>query len=97
MGASRQCTSACQRLIFAVIAMKYLSEYLATQNMRTFWLTQSSIWREKEYLVFENERFTYGQIHERASRLAGLFYSHFGVRKGDRGRQSDCLLFRLVN
>lgn len=38
---------------------------------------------DKEYLVYEGERLTYAQTHERVLRLASLLHAR-GVKKGDR-------------
>ncbi|KAL5480310.1 hypothetical protein ACEPAI_1580 [Sanghuangporus weigelae] len=53
-------------------------------NIRTFWLSRAAAWQDRDYIVFENERYTYGQVAERASKLASLLYTKYGVRKGDR-------------
>ncbi len=48
------------------------------------WLNLQDMWADRTYVVFENERHTYAQMHERIVRLASLFYAGYGVRKGDR-------------
>ncbi|TDL21288.1 long-chain-fatty-acid-CoA ligase [Rickenella mellea] len=53
-------------------------------NVRKFWLGSVMQFKDKDYVVFESERYTYQQIHERASRFASLLYTDYGVRKGDR-------------
>ncbi|KAF9029002.1 acetyl-CoA synthetase-like protein [Hymenopellis radicata] len=53
-------------------------------SLRAFWLWAVSKYHERVYIVFENERLTYGQVHQQATRLAAIFYSAYGVRKGDR-------------
>ncbi|OCB89617.1 long-chain-fatty-acid-CoA ligase [Sanghuangporus baumii] len=53
-------------------------------NIRTFWLSRAAAWQDRDYIVFESERYTYGQVAERASKLASLLYTKYGVRKGDR-------------
>ena len=50
------------------------------------WLAAVEQFKDNDYLVFENERYTYAQAHEKASRLASLLYTKYGVRKGDRGK-----------
>ncbi|KAI5121730.1 hypothetical protein M0805_009023 [Coniferiporia weirii] len=53
-------------------------------NTRAFWLERCALWKGRDYVVYENERHTYGQLHERASKLASLLYTRYGVRKGDK-------------
>lgn len=38
----------------------------------------------KDYLVYEDERYTFAQAGVKVSALASLFYHRYGVRKGDR-------------
>ena len=56
------------------------------QNVRSLWTRVSNLYAERTYIVFEDDRYTYKQAAERVSRLASLFYTTYGVRKGDRGR-----------
>ena len=53
--------------------------------MREFWLNTSKEWADREYIVYERERFTYGQVRDKSLRLAAYLYTRCGVRKGDRG------------
>ncbi|KAH8113106.1 long-chain-fatty-acid-CoA ligase [Phellopilus nigrolimitatus] len=53
-------------------------------NTRDFWLVKWAENRDRDYIVFENERYTYRQAHDRASKLASLLYTRYAVRKGDR-------------
>jgi long-chain acyl-CoA synthetase len=41
-------------------------------------------WGEREFLVYENDRLTYGAFHRAASALGKLLVERFGVAKGDR-------------
>ena len=55
------------------------------QNIRALWLDRSAVFHDRDYLIFENERYTYAQVAERASKIASLLYTKYAVRKGDRG------------
>lgn len=37
------------------------------------------------------ERYTFGGLHARASRIADIMYTRYGVRKGDRGMSDNIL------
>ncbi|TNY19821.1 long-chain-fatty-acid-CoA ligase, partial [Rhodotorula diobovata] len=52
-------------------------------SIRDLWLTSAEAFADKEYLVYEGERLTYAQTHERVLRLASLLHAR-GVKKGDR-------------
>ena len=56
--------------------------------MRRFWLDRPQEHQNRDYLVYENERYTYAQAADRAFKLASLMYTKYGVRKGDRGKLS---------
>lgn len=51
-------------------------------SLRTFWLSAVDKHFNDTYIVFEEERLTYGQVHRLATRLAGIFYTAYSVRKG---------------
>ena len=53
-------------------------------SLRHLWLDISSRHANRVYLVFENERLTYGEVHRRASRAADVLRNTYDVRKGDR-------------
>ncbi|KAK2463268.1 hypothetical protein APHAL10511_004923 [Amanita phalloides] len=53
-------------------------------TLRDFWLTVAKQHSERVYLVFEDERFTYHQIHSRAAKLAAVFKHKYDIQKGDR-------------
>lgn len=53
-------------------------------SLRDFWLSSVEKYHNDTYVVFEGERLTYGQVHEYALKAAGVYYSAYGVRKGDR-------------
>ncbi|KAK0212665.1 hypothetical protein DFS33DRAFT_1391485 [Desarmillaria ectypa] len=53
-------------------------------SLRDFWLSCVEKYHNDTYVVFEGERLTYGQVHEYAIKAAGVYYSAYGVRKGDR-------------
>ncbi|MBZ6377863.1 fatty acid--CoA ligase [Pacificimonas flava] len=45
---------------------------------------QAREWGERDYMVFENERQTYGQHFRAAGRLGRILSERYGVKKGDR-------------
>ncbi|KAK0461091.1 uncharacterized protein EV420DRAFT_178439 [Desarmillaria tabescens] len=53
-------------------------------SLRDFWLSSVKKYHNDTYVVFEGERLTYGQVHEYATKAAGVYYSAYGIRKGDR-------------
>lgn len=53
-------------------------------SLRAFWLASVKAYRDKPYVVYESQRLTYHQVHERASRLASAFRTDYHIRKGDR-------------
>lgn len=61
-----------------------LTNRSAQPSLRHYWLDAVSRHAEKEYLVFEKERYTFGDIHFKASKVASILHSVYGVRKGDK-------------
>ncbi|KAK0184106.1 hypothetical protein F5146DRAFT_1076004 [Armillaria mellea] len=53
-------------------------------TLRAFWVSAVKKNGDKTYIVFEGERYTYRQVFDRSVRTAGIFYTVYGVRKGDR-------------
>ncbi|KAG8874083.1 hypothetical protein FRB97_006173 [Tulasnella sp. 331] len=53
-------------------------------SLRHYWLDAISRHSSKEYIVFEKERYTFGDIHAKASKVASILHSTYGVRKGDK-------------
>ncbi|KAG8849865.1 hypothetical protein FRB96_000610 [Tulasnella sp. 330] len=53
-------------------------------NLRYFWLNAVGTHSARDYIVYEKERLTYAAVHGAASKAASVFYSAYGVRKGDR-------------
>ncbi|KAJ7096301.1 hypothetical protein C8R44DRAFT_812674 [Mycena epipterygia] len=53
-------------------------------SMRDFWLSSVSTYADKTYIVFGEERLTYGQVHDRAIAAAVVFRNVYDVQKGDR-------------
>ncbi|TRM70612.1 hypothetical protein BD626DRAFT_449220 [Schizophyllum amplum] len=53
-------------------------------SYRAFWLESAARHATHEYLVFEDERYTFHDAHERVLRLAGLLSKVYGVNRGDR-------------
>ncbi|KAK0207498.1 hypothetical protein IW262DRAFT_1530175 [Armillaria fumosa] len=53
-------------------------------TLRAFWVSAVEKNGDKTYIVFEGERYTYRQVFDSSVRTAGIFYTVYGVRKGDR-------------
>ncbi|KAJ7783198.1 hypothetical protein B0H16DRAFT_1495863 [Mycena metata] len=53
-------------------------------SLRAFWLECVGKYSEKTYIVFEQERLTYGEVHSRALETAAMFRDVYKVQKGDR-------------
>ncbi len=51
-------------------------------TLRDFWLAAVKQHSEKVYLVYDEQRFTYQQIHSRAAKLAAVFKHKYGIQKG---------------
>lgn len=54
----------------------------APPNIRAFWLATAAF-GPNEYLVYENDRYTYAQAHAQVASFAAWLASH-GVKQGDR-------------
>ncbi|KAJ7045536.1 hypothetical protein C8F04DRAFT_438255 [Mycena alexandri] len=53
-------------------------------SLRAFWLECVGKYSEKTYIVFEQDRLTYGEVHSRALEAAAMFRDVYKVQKGDR-------------
>ncbi|KAG8999742.1 hypothetical protein FRB93_013114 [Tulasnella sp. JGI-2019a] len=53
-------------------------------NLRHFWLNTASQHGPNDYILYEGERHSYAAVHNAACKAASVFYSAYGVRKGDR-------------
>lgn len=53
-------------------------------SLRAFWLWTSTQHADRTYIVFENQRFTFGQIRERAIKTASIYRNIYRIQKGDR-------------
>ncbi len=54
----------------------------APATVRDFWLG-TAVFAERDYLIYENERLTYGQCHVITANVAAWLHAQ-GVRRGDR-------------
>jgi len=52
-------------------------------SLREFWLLVSEKYYDRTYIVFEQQRWTYGQILDRSLKAAGVYRHVYGLRKGD--------------
>ncbi|KAA1477958.1 acetyl-CoA synthetase-like protein [Dentipellis sp. KUC8613] len=53
-------------------------------NLRSYFLKFTTAYAQREYIVYERERYTYAQVRAQAEQLADTFWETYGVRKGDR-------------
>ncbi|KAF5385818.1 hypothetical protein D9615_002571 [Tricholomella constricta] len=53
-------------------------------SVRAFWMSSVEKFAKKTYIVFEGQRFTYNEIHQRAIKVAAVFRHVYGINKGDR-------------
>jgi acyl-CoA synthetase (AMP-forming)/AMP-acid ligase II len=53
-------------------------------SIRDFWLFVSEEFKDSTYIVFEKQRWTYGQISKRVALASRMFQATYGIRKGDR-------------
>jgi hypothetical protein len=51
-------------------------------SLRQFWLSAVSRYAEDTYIVFEQEKLTYKQVHGRSLKLASLLSKVYNVQKG---------------
>jgi long-chain acyl-CoA synthetase len=54
----------------------------APKNVREFWLSTAQF-ADRDYIVYQDERITYGEAHARVASIAAWLWDH-GVRPGDR-------------
>ncbi|KAL1679215.1 hypothetical protein EV122DRAFT_263911 [Schizophyllum commune] len=52
-------------------------------SCRALWLQVVRMYGDREYVVFEDQRYTFRVAHERALRTAAMFRDVYGVEKGD--------------
>lgn len=52
-------------------------------SLREFWLSAVAQYSGDTYIVYEDRRLTYLQVHIRAIKVAGLFRSVYGIKNGD--------------
>jgi hypothetical protein len=51
-------------------------------SLRVFWLLASKDHADKEYVVYEKQRYTYREVFERSVRAAAVYRDVYDVRKG---------------
>jgi hypothetical protein len=51
-------------------------------SLREFWLSAVTQYSGDTYIVYEDQRLTYGQVHTRAIKVAGLFRDSYSIKKG---------------
>ncbi|PWN32579.1 acetyl-CoA synthetase-like protein [Meira miltonrushii] len=72
------------------LQQKYINGRLQTvykdlpQSIRQFWLSNVELYGKRTYIVFDDQRYTYADIHQQALRMASILATQFQVRKGDR-------------
>jgi hypothetical protein len=52
-------------------------------SLREFWLSAVAQYSADTYIVYEDRRLTYLQVHIRAIKVAGMFRSVYGIKNGD--------------
>ncbi|KAL1679203.1 hypothetical protein EV122DRAFT_277417 [Schizophyllum commune] len=52
-------------------------------SCRALWLEAIKMYPDREFIVFEAQRYTFRTAHERAVRIAAVFRDTHGIRKGD--------------
>ena len=53
-------------------------------SLRAFWLWAADQFKDKTYIVYENERLTFGESFQQSLLAAAIFKEAYGVSKGDR-------------
>lgn len=53
-------------------------------SLRSFWTWAASENKDKTYIVYGDERLTYGDVYDRSFLAAALFASQYHISKGDR-------------
>ncbi|KJA19908.1 hypothetical protein HYPSUDRAFT_68905 [Hypholoma sublateritium FD-334 SS-4] len=53
-------------------------------SLRDFWLSAVSQYADDTYIVYEDQRLTYGQVHHRSVKIAGLLRTVYSIKQGDR-------------
>ncbi|KAF8070124.1 hypothetical protein FPV67DRAFT_1003106 [Lyophyllum atratum] len=53
-------------------------------SVRAFWISAVEKHSGKTCIVFENQRYTYNEVHQRAIKVAAVFRHVYGINKGDR-------------
>lgn len=51
-------------------------------SLREFWLAAVAQFSSDTYIVYENQRFTYDQVHKRAIKVASLLRNVYNIKKG---------------
>jgi hypothetical protein len=67
------------RLIDGRVQRTYKNQW---PSLRTFWLWAASEHKDATYLVYQDRRYTFSQVNERAAKAASVFRHVYGVRKG---------------
>lgn len=55
-------------------------------SLRDFWLSAVSQYADDTYIVYEDQRLTYGQVHTRSVKIAGLLRTVYSIKKGSHPR-----------
>ncbi|KAF5316893.1 hypothetical protein D9611_003957 [Ephemerocybe angulata] len=53
-------------------------------SLREFWLAALAQYAQDTYIVYEDRRLTYSEVHSQALRVADLMRSAYNIQKGDR-------------
>jgi len=66
-------------------------------SLRDFWKSAVAKFLSKTYIVFEDQRFTYGEVLERVTKVAAVFREVYGIQKGSLCKSSSAYLSRKLN
>ncbi|KAF8639785.1 hypothetical protein AX17_001045 [Amanita inopinata Kibby_2008] len=66
-------------------------------SLRVFWLWASKEHADAEYLVFEEQRLTFGQVLERSIKAASIYKNVYGIQKGPSELSSNAYPFHQAD
>lgn len=68
-----------------VIDGQVLRVYKNTEpTLRHFWIKFASLHKDKTCIVYENRRWSFGEVFQKTLQLASIFSRLYGMKKGDR-------------
>ncbi|KAM0746229.1 AMP-dependent synthetase and ligase [Meredithblackwellia eburnea MCA 4105] len=64
--------------------IKYRTYKNLPKSLKELWKSGVTNFKDKDYVVYEGERYTFGQADERVEVIMRMLYHEWGVRKGDK-------------